>query len=406
MNNHKFKKYLLGLVLNVVFLSICCAVSSVLSAQELTLPSQYLVSYDLSDDWQVYDNKYKSYVPYIAQRHGNSKSMGFWLTPSDFERQYLVIFVAADSYFFINQKLTAHFKENQWVHYSLDSLREIYGKKPLFCTFYDDKRRLPFDKLSIAYLKSVEKKSNISYTEESKDAFMIYPRGLQSYKYVLVVSFCLGLIGLAFLLNYSPKSFWSYFSLRSSLSSLAQKDNNLIHKPINTFNTVFILVISIWLGIYFEFFFGITQRNASYSGDTSWLSNPWLFQALLVVGINLLFFLKYSSSSFFGLLLNIPKPVIHMHFFEYVRTLSLYYLIAGFCIMALIGGFENFFGEYFIEVMLYFTLIFHISQAFLIVYFIIKQLTFRSMYLFYYLCITELVPILIGAKLLVFNIYD
>ncbi len=387
-------------------LSIFCAVSAVLSAQELSLPSQYIVNYDLSDDWQVYDNKYKSYVPYIAKRHGKSKSVGFWLASNDFERQYLMVYVAEDTYFFINQKLTAHYTKNQWVHYSLDSLKKIYGEAPLFCTFYDDKRRLPFDKLSIGYLKSEKKSITTNYVKESRPGFIMYPRSLQSYKYVLVVSFCFGLIGLAFLLNYSPKSFWSYLSLRSSLSSLAQKDNNLINKPLNTFNVIFILVISIWLGIYFEAFFGITQSISAYSGQANWVSNPWLFQILLVIVINLLFFFKYSGLSFFGLLLNIPKPVIQMHFFEYVRTLSLYYLVGGFCIMALIGSIENLLGEYFVEVMLYFTLIFHISQAFLIVYFIIKQLTFRSMYLFYYLCITELVPILIGAKLLVFNIYD
>ncbi len=406
MNNHTLKKYLLNLALKAGFLSLFCALSCVLTAQEITLPPQYLINYDLSDDWQVYDNKYKSYVPYIAKRHGNSKSMGFWLIPSNFERQYLVIFVAADSYFFINQKLTAHFKENKWVQYSLDSLAAVHGKAPLFCTFYDDKRRLPYERLSIAYLKPVKQTSSTSFFEEKTETFKLHPRSSQSYKYVLVVSFCLGLIGLAFLLNYSPKSFWSYFSLRSSLSSLAQKDNNLIHKPINTFNAIFILVISIWLGIYFEFFFGVAQRNATYSGENNWFSNPWSLQILLIVGINVLFLLKYSGLSFFGLLLNIPKEVMHIHFFEYLRILSIYYLTAGLCILALIGGFEYLFGEYFIEVMLYFTLTFHISQAFLIVYFIIKQLTFRSMYLFYYLCITELVPILIGAKLLVFNIYD
>jgi hypothetical protein len=216
----------------------------------------------------------------------------------------------------------------------------------------------------------------------------------------------MGLAGYTLLLNYSPKSFWSYFSFRSSLSSLAQKDNNLINKPVNNFNLIFVFVLSIWLSIYFETFFGLTDRVSLYSGQSIWFRNPWMLQVLLILGLNSLFFLKYAGLTFFGLLLNIPKTTIRIHFFEYLRTLCLYYTFAGLGIITLVGGFEYLLGHSFIQVMLYLTLIFHIIQSFVIVYLIIKQLTFKSLYLFYYLCIAELVPILIGAKLLVFNIYD
>ncbi len=378
----------------------------ILKAQDSTsnFLSQYLLSYQLSDDWQVYDDKYEGYVPYIPQRHGNSKSMGFWLHPSDFARQHLNFYASSGTYFFIDQKLAAYYPSDRWISYSLDSLRNVYGDETYFCTFYDDKQRLPLPQIFVGFYQSKSLKANAK--AETRPDFPMMSRSSQDDKYVLILSFLLAVGGYAFLLNYSPKSFWSYFSLRSSLSSLAQKESNLINKTLNSYNFIFVFVLSIWMSIYFEVFFGAAQRFSAYSAQDTWFGNHWVLQVLLVLGINALIFLKYMGLVFFGLLLNIPKMTVRIHFFEYLRILGLYYTVAGVGIMVLIGGLEYLLGQEFIQVMLSFTLIFHVIQAFMMVYLIIKQLTFKSLYLFYYLCIAELVPILIGAKLLVFNIYD
>jgi len=401
---YMFLRVIMCLWLFRLILLLSSESSVVAQTKKVDFPEEYLLSYTLGDDWQVYDEKYKEYVPYIPLRHGNSKSMGLWIEPSSFAHQDVVLYSLPDTYLFINQRLAAYYPVEGWASYSLDSLGQIYGTKPFFCTLYDDTQRLPIPQIFIGFrqVKTQKAENKIKIAPD----FPIIERISQNYKYVLIFSFLMGLAGYTLLLNYSPKSFWSYFSFRSSLSSLAQKDNNLINKPVNNFNLIFVFVLSIWLSIYFETFFGLTDRVSLYSGQSIWFRNPWMLQVLLILGLNSLFFLKYAGLTFFGLLLNIPKTTIRIHFFEYLRTLCLYYTFAGLGIITLVGGFEYLLGHSFIQVMLYLTLIFHIIQSFGIVYLIIKQLTFKSLYLFYYLCIAELVPILIGAKLLVFNIYD
>ncbi len=364
----------------------------------------FLKIYDLEDEWQVYDTKYNSYVPYIEDRHVDSKTASFWLDTQKYKGYSLTLYSPKDVFIFINKKLCKEVTQEGWITFSIDSLQQAFDqKKKLFFTFYDRGYRLPLKSVHIGYFKEdfittkKTKKQESKIQEKSR-----YLSGVKDFM-IIIGGVLLGVFTL--LWNFHPKTFLSYYSFRSSVSSLSRKDISLISKPFNAINLLFLalhaLVISLFFMLAQKDVTGILNVsfklvNANYD-FVSLLANYALFFAI-VFG---LIFLKYILLKVFGILLSLEK-IEYTHFYEYMRLSKLFYTIAVIFPVFMLISAEEYITElnkYFI----YFVIGFHFVQTMLVSFYVNKRVQFKNLYLFYYLCSTELTPLLIGIKLLLFN---
>src|SRR5690348_15128418 len=62
----------------------------------------YYIVHELKYDWQVYDKRYKTYVPYIRAKHANVSSVNFPLDLQAYKGYELVLYSDEEFYLFIN----------------------------------------------------------------------------------------------------------------------------------------------------------------------------------------------------------------------------------------------------------------------------------------------------------------
>lgn len=369
-----------------------------------SIQERFLKIYDLEDEWQVYDTKYSAYVPYIEDRHSNSKTASFWLDTKKYQGYDLSFYSPADVFVFINKQLCKEVKKAGWVTFSIDSLKRSFKEKEkLFFTFYDRGYRLPLKSVHVGYQKefvaSAKKaKKQVSKIEEQR-------RNTSGVKDFVIIVGAIIMAIFASLWYFHRKTFTSYYSFRSSVSSLSRKDISLINKPFNAINLLFLGAHALTISLFFMLaqkditgIINVSFKLVSANFDfTSLLLNYALF-FVIVFG---LIFLKYILLKIFGILLSLDK-IEYTHFYEYMRLSKLFYTVAViFPVFILISA-----EEYMIELhefFIYFVIGFHFLQTILVSFYVNKRVQFKNLYLFYYLCSTELTPLLIGIKLLLFN---
>jgi len=123
----------------------------------------------------------------------------------------------------------------------------------------------------------------------------------------------------------------------------------------------------------------------------------WLFLTLI---IQLSFFLKYLLIRYIGLLFDIGS-VSNYYFYEYMRISMVFFIfvliitsLSVITVPYLVQGLSN--------LIIYATIVFMLARFLMLFTRIGKQATFKNVHLFSYLCTTELVPIIIGVKYLIF----
>jgi hypothetical protein len=362
----------------------------------------FALMHDLADDWQVYDNKYDAYVPYTKERHQNPKSMSFWLDMAQYQPYQLIFWAEANTFLFINNQLYWQIDRPGWQKLKLDSLAKQIGKPQVFVTFYDPQLRLPLKAIVIAHqLKASDAIiKKIAQTSTPLNRQLRLP----DYKdFVIIIAVLLAII-YTFLWNYNPKTFLEFYNLKITFSTLAlsRRDLSGISRPFAGIKGFFLFAHALVVAFYY--FLG--QIVNSPNLDFQWIGFSWTNISLIInyLALSLLVFAlifgKYVLINFSGLVLNMRSETTAMHFYEYIRLGMTFYGI--FSLAPLIVYISMpYFSQDFYQVGIFIILIFHIFQSILVSFFVFQQSEFRSLYLFYYLCITELIPILTGIKFLI-----
>lgn len=377
----------------------------ILSGQALLADAEdssatYFRVLDLKNQWQVYDNEYEAYVPYIQERHRQTNVSSVWVDLDTYRSYFLIFYAYQGTYLFINNELAKHIQKDTWVRINLDSLAKRSKKKKIFCTFYDKQYRLPFSEIFIGGNLD-QAPENQGDVNENLAILEMFERKGEYPRYFTIAGFVALLSLYTWVLNSYSKSFSSFYSLRSSLSNMSRIDENLINKPLSVVNLVFLskiaLVIAfIYILIHLSAEGGVQLPGFAVQKNFMGALAYWFLAFLFFLSLGIL---KYILSSVFGALLNINKVTVHMHFFEYIR-LSMIFYSTVIVFPVFIHVTQPFVLGTFIRYFTYLIVSFHIIQSFLVSFFVIQQTHDRSLYLFYYLCITELMPLLVGIKLL------
>ncbi|MDX1904423.1 MAG: DUF4271 domain-containing protein [Thermonemataceae bacterium] len=343
---------------------------------------------DLQEEWLCYEKKYNAYVAYLPQKHARNPTLHFWLPLQNYAKYNLVLLTKKDVYLFVEHKLSRKLSAG-WHQFSLDSLQKIYPKNKIFISFYSASPNF-IEKSFIGRVKVTENKASVKQNLEKKK--------LDGIKEKIFLYFVLILIAYAVVRQYDHKILDSYFSFSKLFQLQRRLDNPLYIRPFQLGNLLFLLAFA-----FTETFLllllnqesvlpkALWQWSERFSG-LSWFS----FFIFSIVEFLLKYLLIYVVAHLLGL-----ARWLNIHFYEYLKVSNFLYVFLAFFMFLFsmqsvtqITSIEKSFA-----LML---AVAYLLRSSAIAYNLNRVGEFRKLDFYAYLCITEIIPLLIYIKILLF----
>jgi hypothetical protein len=356
--------------------------------------SYYLV-YDYHNDWQVFDERYKSYVPYVREQHKDYSSFSLFFDIENYKSYKILYYSQKENYLFIDASLQKKLPIDKWVVLDIDSLQRVFGKTKLFLTIYGTKTNV--EDITVQIGNKISNTQNI--IELSDSLLTIIPRDISPFENFFVVGLLLLACTYAFLYNYQPKSFERFFSPKDLLTISIRDDSFVVNKPFDLGNLLFVINLSFTIGFIFMLIqHGETDlfsaSNILREGDTltTLLSN--FFEIALIIFGGLIF--KYIALAILSNLYRLDN-VTNIHFFKIIQASSIFFLLVlillTYSSVSAPEILKNSEKYLFFPVSLFFVV------RLALIYFTINKMTsLKNLYLFSYLCIVELIPLIVGIR--------
>jgi len=354
------------------------------------------VVYDFQDDWRIYDYDLKAYVPYMPDYHGPSP-VHTWVGDLEKFRHYVLTIRVEDQpvYLFINGSLQRKLMPDEVLRWEVDSLLNVYPDQPWVLTLYGPSS---LQKKHVQVVHEVIQATQKSF--ESASDTSLRPRSRMSGKTAISLMSVMGILLFSFLSSAFSKAFARFFNPLDWFTFLMREQSFLVNKPLNRVNLLFILLLcQIWVILYYLLDSkGIRLFSTAPLLDGSQDIHPTLFSYIRLL---VLFYVGYMGKYFYlgiiGRLFNLDK-IIDIHYFKAIQGALLFYSVLFLIFLPIFMGYYvlpigwltwfqwSIAGFYLIRgVMLYFT--------------IIRTLPVQILHLISYLCLVELLPLLIGIRL-------
>ena len=349
--------------------------------------------HDFRNDFQVYDEGAKAYIPYIVEQHADQTALSAYVDLESNRHYSLLVSTRQDGYLFINAALKRKLRANQWQILSIDSLFRTYRQPEIFLTIYgapgmNDKQ------LFIGYPKSATQKPVIL----RDDNLSVRPRPRTIYENFLGFGLLFLLATHAFLFALYRRAFQRFYNFRDLISLRAQDDSFLINRPLSSVNLLFTLNLSFIIAYLIVF---VQSRNLDVFASRALLLGQQslggligeFFLLSIVVLISLIG--KYVSLEVMGGLYKLEES-IQVHYFKILQSSLLFFT----CLTLLLAVLTyNTPAMPWSENILLLPLIGFYAARLTLLYFVIRSLEpIKNLYLFSYLCIVELIPLIIGLR--------
>ncbi|MVM31535.1 DUF4271 domain-containing protein [Spirosoma sp. HMF4905] len=354
---------------------------------------RYYPVHDFHDDFQVYDERAKAYVPYIVELHADQTALSVYVDLESNRHYSLMIATQKDGYLFINAALKRKLRADQWQVLNIDSLYRLYRQPEIFLTIYgapglNDKQ------LFIGYPKSATQKPVVL----RDDNLSVRPRARTIYDNFIGLGLLFLLTTHAFLYSFYHRAFHRFYSLRDLVSMRAQDDSFLINRPLSSTNTLFALNLSFVIAYLIVL---IQSRNIDMFASRTLLLGEqhmgWLLgEFFLLSGVAFLSLIgKYVALEIMGGLYKLEE-VVNVHYFKILQA-SLLFFTSLTLLLAVIA--YNTSTTIWSQNALLLPLIGFYAARLTLLYFVIRSVDpIKNLYLFSYLCIVELIPLIIGLR--------
>ena len=358
---------------------------------------QYGLVHDLKAELLVYDEDYETFLPYVRGTPFPSNAASFWLPLRQYQSYLLLVAAPEGSSLLINQNVVAHYSRAGSHVYPIDSLRSQYGDSCLV-TLY--RQPLSLQQVQLA----VVGQQTLPITDEShigERYLKIEARPSRGFNDFFVLVLVVLMAGLALLRNLFPRVFLSYYSLGEVLSTRTSMNTAFTYKLGGPGQLLFIVVYSALFG----FLLMVLLNAAGYWPELGWLGpdshfSDYMWSWLRLTGLVLLLqLLKYFMLQITAGVFNFQE-FASIHYFDFLRVSQMFFsvLLAAVAVVFLSLPMQVPVGA---EVLLKVLLIFALLRVGFIFFKLMQLADFRKTYLFSYLCATEILPLLVGLKLLV-----
>jgi hypothetical protein len=396
---------LFSLHIFLLFLTLTVQAETSPEKQRTYVEENYFVVHELQYDWQVYDRKYSAYVPYLREKHGNVNSASIALELNAYQGYELLFYTDQEVYVFINAALHKRFDAGSWMVFRMDSLRTAYRASlpkagveasHIFLTFYSPSGALPLQTALIGHRKNVQEK-----VSSTSPTLSVLPKRASVFNYFLIVACLFILASYAFLYNLHPGAFTRFYSIKSLLGGSYRDGIPPVGKPLTGINLLFLLNHGFVLSLLYMLIREGSRRL--FFSDQVLRTQENVLDYLFnfgVVGLLIFFLLifKYLGTYILGTLFRLDK-VVNVHFFEFIHYSKVFYTLLVPVLVFIFTSYPSVINQAG-NLCIVFIIGFAIMRILLISFKLNKLAPHRNLYLFSYLCVTELVPLLTGIKIL------
>jgi len=361
-------------------------------AQEVGPNQQFYPVYDFRNDWLVYDPTFRSYVPFIDEQHATIPAVSLFLDLESNRRYQLLIRSEEDGYLFINAALRHQVKAETWVVLSIDSLYRAYRTPELFLTLYGSPG-VEGKQVYVGHRKPAEQKP-VVLTDTGLD---IMPRRMSIYDnfFTLVLLFLLATH--AFLYNFYRRAFERLYSIRDLFTLSLREESFLVNKPLSRTNLLFVLNLSFVTA--FIYLYAQSKGIDVFDTRKLLLDEQTLLDLILAFFklSGLLFLLLLGKYLLIAMITGLYRleEISSLHFFKILQSSLLFFTaVAG--LVAALGSrtsTSSLMGWIMIPFVAY-----YVARMVLLYLVISRRAPIKNLYLFSYLCIVELIPLIIGAR--------
>lgn len=354
--------------------------------------------YDFSDDWLSYDYDANVYLPY--ERGLEQKMQGFSLKIDLNEYPYAYLLIKtpkAGSTLFFGSVLKQKCQGSEWLVFSLDKLKKELDGHQTYLTIFSSAG--PSE--TVAYigfpssgqLNSEEKKN-------TSESIMLLPRETSVFNSSIALFFLLSFLVMTFVSTNNNRLYKKYYSLTDIFSSQGKEDIFLIGKSLDRPSLMFI----IWLSVLLSFIVLLVELNGFH-----FLHNSFLFQFGTTFGVHFVNFFKLAVLVFVAYMLkffyvgtvaklfNLGK-VVDLHFFKVIQFSLAVYTLLLLVLLVMHNTYtplpSNLWEIVFIGIIVFFTI-----RLFLIYFAINRESNGKFLFIFSYLCIVEVFPVMVFLNL-------
>ncbi|MBC8109577.1 MAG: DUF4271 domain-containing protein [Verrucomicrobia bacterium] len=345
--------------------------------------------YDFSDDWLIYSSKYKTYIPVSVGNTPTVNALSVWFPLKSFNRYTLSIKTSQTLFFFINGRLQGTLQKDQVRKLNVDSLRKIFLAENIFLTFHTDNKQIIPPQIRVIHqaFSSQNQKKNLS-----EPALLVLEKRKETDFQNFSILVFVGLMAVfALLWNLNPKSFSQYYYWKYVLTSTSK---DISQRVVFRTDVLFLLNHSFLLA----FGLALFRQSTSSEVNATFFSNSVLFSRLfstLLVETSIVFLAilcKYLLIAGLGTLLKAEK-LTPIHFYRHFSLSTFFYTPIVIFLFTATLVLPAWLPEL-IRILPWIALVFQIVRTLFITVHLNTLLPFRNVYLFSYLCTTELLPIL------------
>lgn len=376
--------FLFLLILSLAFLKVQAGSDSL----DPTIVSQ------LNQDWLYYNQQYKTFFPYLKENREDRVNSISQLVDLNRYQSYNLNFIASPGLsLFIDQKLVYR-NTSDTIEYTKIKIGEITHKADTdkeLITFYHPEGNLPVHDFYIGNAAV----ATISL-EVTQSASIAFSRNIGSRQNMFVVIFLSMLALFAIIKNRYPKKFYEFTRFDTIIPSM---DEDMVWDLSSVPVLLFVFINSLCSALILfliqeEFNLDTLHFLNVFSG------NPVLGILTVSGGFFLVYIMKYIYLNIAGWIFNL-SGLVKIQFFELMKVSLKINLFLT--VLTMISYCSSYFHvglsfDYFF----YFTIISLLIVLMRVGYLSFKLSGFRNIYLFSYLCTTEILPLAIIVKMILF----
>lgn len=358
-------------------------------------PAQaYFPVHDFQQEFVIYDEAFKTYIPFIAEQHSTENALSASVDIESNRHYKLLIQSRKVGFLFIDAALRQNCKAGEWLVLDIDSLYRLYRKPQLFLTLYGPVA-LSNWQLIIGYPRAAAAGQTIRLND---DLLSVRPRNESQYGNFFSLGLLFLLASHAFLYTFFQRAFQLFYNPVNLLRLPAPDDLFMINRPLSRISLAFALNLSLTFSFVFVYIqhlnvslFGLSAVFAPYQ-TFSWLLVSFLAISLLIF---LLFIGKYLLVAAVGSLYRY-EALVNLHYFKVLQSSLLFsvLLVVIVSVSYLPFSVTDTPGSY---VLAPFVCFYSVRLVWLFTTFV-RLMPVKNLYLFSYLCIVELVPLVIGIR--------
>lgn len=391
----KFIRFTLFLVL---FLTGIPLLPSALAANETGPDKSFYIVQDCQTDWLVYSKRFGNYIPFTRSSDESELSVSLFVDLLKNRNYTLLIHTQKENYLFIEGALQKKILPDQWLTLSIDSLYRTTRKEELLLTLFGS----PGISGKEVYVANPKTKGLTNVEEASPSIINIKPKPTSHFGDFSILALIL-ILALNLLTFYTSPYLYSRFI--NPLEFFDRSSRNEMYKLNKPFSQEVIFFVTLASSVTSYLLLVVTHSGFDMLPTDLFLSEGATFfqymtdYAKLFLLSFILFYGKYILMSLVGGVLNL-NSVINLHFLKVLQATYLFYAVVVLLRFSY-STYQPFWLPSSKEILLLVTGTFYLIRFVSLYMLINSKGPFINLYLFSYLCVIEIFPLIIVMKFVI-----